>query len=793
MSFIRLDNIFQKTIKISFYLLFIVTPLILTPWNYELFEFNKMLAVYALTAVIAGAWAGRMILQKKIIFKKSPFDIPLILFLASQFLSTLFSIDRHTSFFGYYSRFHGGLLSTICYLFLYWAFVTNFSHLRGVPRQRRAGAVQPHLGGDFVRNCLKVILATALIVSSYGILEHYGVDASLWVQDVQNRVFSTLGQPNWLAAYLSVLIPITLGFALSSKLKVQSFDKLRIDLFKPERSRPQSRRPERSRTGQSSKSNFTVYWLLFTVYCLCFFYTKSQSGLFGLGLGLMIFWLLLFWQNFSLPAPNEALSEQSESKGVVGLFLFFIFSFLFLFSRVGFNAYPQIASLVQKLGYGKSQNIITETVTPGKVSGPALETGGSSSGEIRKIVWQGAVDIWKHYPFFGSGVETFAYSYYNYRPVEHNLVSEWDFLYNKAHNEYLNFLATTGLVGLGTYLLFIISFIVWFIRIDANINSANEYCKYSHNEIGVKLILLGLFSGWLSILITNFFGFSVVPVALFFFLIPAFCVVLAEPATSHPARHASQGEAGRQPPDIRHQSSITSHQSSVINNFQKFGFLILLIAESWLLITVINLWRADVHYAKGDKFNKINRYDLAFTELLSAINLNNGEPVYRNEIAEASSNLAIYAFQQKDTANATKFAQVAISQSDQALKTSPANLNFWKGRVKVLFNLSQLNKDFQPTVIETIKTAMKLAPTDPKLPYNLGLIYTSFNQKDSAIGPFQEAIKLKPDYKDARFTLATLLKEKGQKEEAKEQLEYILKNLSPSDTQSAKLLQEMNY
>ena len=44
-------------ITVAFYLLFIIVPLILTPWNFELFEFNKMLTVYALTLVIAGAWA----------------------------------------------------------------------------------------------------------------------------------------------------------------------------------------------------------------------------------------------------------------------------------------------------------------------------------------------------------------------------------------------------------------------------------------------------------------------------------------------------------------------------------------------------------------------------------------------------------------------------------------------------------------------------------------------------------------------------------------------------------------
>lgn len=427
--------------------------------------------------------------------------------------------------------------------------------------------------------------------------------------------------------------------------------------------------------------------------------------------------------------------------------------FLILFSKVGFAGFPEIAGKLEKFRLIKkpAPKIEISSQIPA-YQPPALEVGGTASSEIRKIVWKGAVEIFKHYPIFGSGVETFAYSYYNFRPVEHNMVSEWDFLYNKAHNEYLNFLATTGLVGLGTYLLFIGSFIFWGIK-----NLKPD-------------LTVGLFTGWLSILITNFFGFSVVPVTLFLFLIPAFCIVLAEQVVSH------------QPPVV----SIKNFSTT-----QKFLLIILLTAESWLLLAVVKLWRADYHYAQGQKLNKIGQYTVAFQELAKAVDLNKGEPVYRNEIAESAANLALYAFGQKDATSASKLAQVALSQSEQALGVSPRNLNFWKGRIKVLYNLTQINKDFTPAVIEAIQQSIKLAPTDPKLRYNLGIIYGSFEQEDPAIQSFKEAIDLKPNYKDARFALAAHLAEKGLKEEAKIQLEYILQNLDPSHSPSAKLLEEL--
>jgi len=489
----------------------------------------------------------------------------------------------------------------------------------------------------------------------------------------------------------------------------------------------------------------------------------------GLWVSLTFFWLILFLVNLK--------TKFLQFKFLFSYFLLFTFLFLILFSTVGFSGFPEIAGRLEKLGLIKKEELPVETSSQTGYPPPALEVGGTASGEIRKIVWKGAVEIWKHYPILGSGVESFAYSYYNFRPVEHNLVSEWDFLYNKAHNEYLNFLATTGIVGLGTYLFFIGSFISWTFRKISNfqflISKQIQNPKSQLDQLEIRSIrnflLPSLFSGWISILITNFFGFSVVPVALLFFLIPAFCVVLSEQT----------------------EPRIMNYKPSNLKSYQKIFLIALFPLVLYLLFFVLKLWRADYYYAQGERLNKTGQPALAFQSLLKAIDLNKKEPVYRNEIAESAAVLALAFSQQNDATSAANFAQVALSQSEQALKTSPRHLNFWKGRIKVLYSLSQINKEFSPLVIEAFQNAIALAPTDPKLRYNLGIIYGNFNQKDQAIQNFQKAIELKPNYKDARFALAMYLKDIGKKQEAKEQLEYILKNISQHDSPSSKLLKEL--
>jgi O-antigen ligase len=92
---------------------------------------------------------------------------------------------------------------------------------------------------------------------------------------------------------------------------------------------------------------------------------------------------------------------------------------------------------------------------------PTTSSAVTESFDIRKIVWEGAWKLALKYPLFGTGVETFAYGYNLVRSSTHNLTSEWDYVYNKAHNEYFNYLATTGFVGLISYLILIISFIFY--------------------------------------------------------------------------------------------------------------------------------------------------------------------------------------------------------------------------------------------------------------------------------------------------------------------------------------------
>src|SRR3990167_7566951 len=103
---------FVSVITIAFHALFLMVPFIFTWANSELFEFNKMLAVYGFTILIGGLWATRMIRERRLICRQHPAVLLVLLFLAGQAIATLLSIHFRTSVLGFYSRLNGGFLSS---------------------------------------------------------------------------------------------------------------------------------------------------------------------------------------------------------------------------------------------------------------------------------------------------------------------------------------------------------------------------------------------------------------------------------------------------------------------------------------------------------------------------------------------------------------------------------------------------------------------------------------------------------------------------------------------------------
>jgi tetratricopeptide (TPR) repeat protein len=649
---------FVKPVRFLFLAIFFLTPLIFTQSNSELFELPKMYFVYLLTTLITTFHLINVIQKQVPLIKKTFLNIPLALFLISQIISTVYSIDPHTSLFGYYSRLNGGLLSLICYVILYLILFDYINH-------------------DFKKQIINFFLLSGLLVSIYAIAQHFGIDKNWWVQDVQSRVFSTLGQPNWLAAYLCILIPFSLYKILNSKIK--SID-------------------------------FVIGNLSLVIFFISLLFTKSKSGIIACLTSLVIYFIF-----------NLIKTKKINKLLILNYSLLIILTFLinnpikdYFVSFVGAR---HISSLTP-----------TENAEPSKL----LIT---PSGDIRKIVWTGAIDLWKKFPIFGTGVETFAYSYYWTRPVEHNLTSEWDYLYNKAHNEYINYLATTGLVGLVTYSLLILSVL---------------YSLFINHK---SKLFLPLLCSYLTILITNFAGFSVVITSLFFFLLPTF---------------------------------LNSDQEiSPSKNKKNFLLIPLIIISLFFTTKTVLFYFADITFAKAENYDSVNDYQKALSYIQTSHKFNPKEPLYTDKLATIYSKIALNSEKQDDIDQAIKYSNLTI-------QISPANINFWKQQAQTYLYLSGVDSKYFSDSITALSKASLLAPTDAKIYYSIGQFLETAKLEKEAIPYYQKAIELKPNYDYAYFALGKIYLAQKETKLAKENLQKTVDYSYPTNLEAEKLFKSLN-
>ena len=685
-------EIINKALKWLYILLFSITPLIVLPVTSELFEFNKIIVIYFLTVLVFFFWSLKSILSRKLTIKKSFLDIPLLIFLASQVLSTVFSIYKQTSIFGYYGRFNGGLVSIIAYIFLYYGFISNFDK-------------------GFVRSLLKASLISSFIVIIWGLPGRFNRDLSClvftgrfnnscWTDQFhpELRMFSTVGQPNWLGAYLAINFFIGWFFFLESIVK-------------------------------NKKNHLILNALYLIANFSAILFTRSRSAYLSLAAGIILIVVITARKKINI-------------KKIAGLMVLLLSTVIFFKTGV-----EKIDRFLRLKTYIKT----SQPAKPTKPLGPPLDI--SESFDIRKIVWQGAVDLGRQYPFFGTGVETFAYSYYFTRPRSHNLTSECDYLYNKAHNEYLNYLATTGFFGIASYLL-MVCYLLYFSILniknkESKINIKNQKDqkdRVKENDLlnNQQLLIVCLLLAYASILVTNFFGFSTTTINLFFYLIPAFIIVLINQEKNFY--------------EIR------------LKEKPYLIYVILLLTGFYLLIGTVFYWLADTKYAQGDVYSRSGEYQKAAGLFLEAIKLRN-EHIYKDKLSFALANVAYLAFYNKENNKAKRLIVLSDNYNLETLRASPKNILYWKTRAKdqYLFYQTTLKPFYLTNGINSLLTAKKIASTDPKIDYSLAIYYsllfdeanrmTDKNKyRQLSMEAIYSSLQLKPDYIDALSIKKQLMK-----------------------------------
>lgn len=547
----------------------------------ELFEVPKMFWIYFLTCFLLGVWALKCLVSKELTVFRSKMDIPVLLMVGVGIVSTIFSIDWFSSVFGYPTRLHGGLLSILAYGLLYWLYIwSGFT----------ANEIRRHIWIGWV---------CGVVVGIYGISQAFGLDTSVWEQDVQSRVFSTVGQPNWLAAYLVGIIGI--GVWLLSVTE--------------------------NRLGRY------ILWIGSLVLITGVVLTRSRSGLLGL--------IVLCLAIIGLVTARYVRQKRVSRWWWLVLLMPLV---LLIFYRFNFGA--------------------------------------NETSRIRLAVWQGSWEVFLAHPLVGSGVETFAFAFYQYRPLELLQTSEWDLLYNKAHNEILHLMATNGSLGIIIYLVYHYKFIVLGVRSEKLRNVGKGTWK-----------LGGVLGGWLGMMVTNLFGFSTVLIGL---LGMVYLVLLDE--------------------------TLENVKWTIRGNVLKVMTAFLLVMSVGGLVGTSLMVMGDVSMAEAKRAQ--DQGDLSKVMLYQerAVRLFPINPWYRSDLGFSYAFAARTLYKQQAEAELMQeLMEKATSEVDQSLRLASSNTIVWRKAAASYAELAKIDRErFAKNLIATSDQVWKMAPNDVKL--RLGLV-----------------------------------------------------------------------
>jgi len=290
---------------------------------------------------------------------------------------------------------------------------------------------------------ITVMLFTSLPVSLYGIMQHYGLDPIAWTNigaEVTVRAISTMGNPIFVAAYLIMVVPLAAGRLLQLLSAIRS--------------------------GTRDTSLYILsgcYVLLLAIQSLCILFTQSRGPLLGLLGGAFFFFLLLA---ASRGKKGLALSVVGVAI-TLGLFL------------IALNLADTPFASIRKMPY------------LGRLSGLLdLE---SRTARQRIMAWEGTARLVTADPLralIGYGPETMIVTLDPHLPAELASLRLGE-TFDRSHNETLDILATTGLVGLAVYLFFLGSLFYYALKFLGLIESSG------HRRLFILLCLVGGLAGGL--------------------------------------------------------------------------------------------------------------------------------------------------------------------------------------------------------------------------------------------------------------------------------------------------------
>jgi len=692
-------------IKYSIYALVLLMPLFWLSWTIEAYEFNKQYLLVFLIGLAFVAWLAKMVIvQKKIVFRRTPLDVWVLVFMAVTILAGIFSVDNISSWLGFYGRFSGSVIGLLSLCIMYFIITNNGQRI--ISNKNKQHTINlaldkpdsKKLFGLSLEKIINLFLFSSIIITITAYFSVFNVWSKIpGLPDIMSfRSFNPVsGSLEGLSIFLTAVIGLVVGILLIGIKNKKSEIK--------------------------NKLNYIVYYGLVFSSLILLLLIDFKPAWIVLGIVMLILLLVCLW--------TRILRE-----------------------KVNLLILPIILLLVSVLGvYGVWTDFYAQAPNFIKVSLPQELI--LSHQITEDITWQSL----KEYPVLGSGQGTFLTNFARFKPAEFNQSDFWNIRFDKASNHLMEMVGTTGILGILSYASLVFVFLLILFLFLLRVKSSR--IKSSKR---LWLLFFPLILAWLSLFVAQFVYLENTVLTFFFWLFMALIVVVWQKVQDKPFKKISF--SFKELPEV----------GLVMN-------IILLI----LIFGLISLFYLGGRFYLAEiKFRQpVETSEQAVQNIEKAVNLNKYRENYRRSLSQAylvsAWNEANKAQEEQNTQLLQAYASGAIQQARFAVTLAPESVAAWENLGIIYRDSSGLVGGTLPFALEAYANAVELEPTNPFFYRELCRLNLISEEKDwdKTIEHCQKAVDLKQDYLDAHIQLAMVYEQKGELEEALNQMKSVLDKL----------------
>lgn len=188
----RLERRCNWVIFFTLVALVFILPLIFDRRLEDVFDLPKVTVLRLAVVLMASVWLIKIIFSGKLFFRRNNLNWPVVGFIVVSFLALLKSVHLHTSLVGGYKFYFWGFWALGCFVFLYFV-AANILEVKKI------------------KMVVSVVILSTGFVLLYGLMQKLGLDPYSWSRDPYNRIFSSLGNPNFLGAFMAMVLPLGLS------------------------------------------------------------------------------------------------------------------------------------------------------------------------------------------------------------------------------------------------------------------------------------------------------------------------------------------------------------------------------------------------------------------------------------------------------------------------------------------------------------------------------------------------------------------------------------------------------